>query len=312
MKRSWVQVPLWRRGLALVANAFRLVLLNGLRSWWRDLRMVVVAIGSLSLMLILCGLLALAGLAVLRATTLEAGQVASLRVYLAPDANDAQVQALQDRLAADPRVASVRLISSEAALAEAKTRPGLGTLAGLSSSNPFPASLEVGLRHVSDLGAVASEAGADPAADPDFPTSYDPGAFARLRQWALIGGAVAGGFGLLFAFTAYTVAANAMRSVALARREEVTLMSLLAARRWMLKGPFVVEGFTSGAFAGLLAAAAVGGGWLLAQRFATATFAEVLPGVGLTLIEDLAAGIILAGIAVGSLTAWTGLRRLRA
>ena len=91
-----------------------------------------------------------------------------------------------------------------------------------------------------------------------------------------------------------------------------TVGSLLAARRWMLKGPFVVEGFTSGAFAGLLAAAAVGGGWLLAQRFATATFAEVLPGVGLTLIEDLAAGIILAGIAVGSLTAWSGLRRLQA
>src|SRR5207302_5001966 len=159
--------------------------------------MVVVAIGSLSLMLILCGLLALAGLAVLRATTLEAGQVASLRVYLAPDANDAQVQALQDRLAADPRVASVRLISSEAALAEAKSRPGLGTLAGLASSNPFPASLDVRLKHVTDVAAIASEAGGDPAADPAFPTSYDSGTYARLRQWALIAAVVGGGFALL-------------------------------------------------------------------------------------------------------------------
>ena len=89
-------------------------------------------------------------------------------------------------------------------------------------------------------------------------------------------------------------------------------MSLLAARGWMLRGPFVVEGFTTGAFAGLLAAAVVAGAWLLAQRFATATYSEVLPGVGAVIIQELAAGIILAGIAVGSLTAWNGLRRLQA
>jgi cell division transport system permease protein len=309
---SWVAVPRWRRALALVANAYRLVLLNGLRSWWRDLRMVVVAIGSLSMMLVLCGLLALGGLGVLRATLSQAGQVAALRVYLAPDATDSQVQALQDRLAADPRVASVKLLTPEAALAEAKSRPGLGTLAGLSSSNPFPSSLDVQLKHVTDVAAVANEASGDPAADPAFPTSYDSGTYARLRQWALIVAAVGGGFALLFAFTAYSVAANAMRSVALARREEVSLMRLLAARGWMLRGPFVVEGFATGAFAGLFAAGVVGGAWLLAQRFAGATYVEVLPGIGAAIIQDLAAGIILAGIAVGSLTAWNGLRRLPA
>jgi cell division protein FtsX len=312
MKRSWAEVPTWRRALALVTNAFRLVLLNGLRSWWRDLRMVMVAIGSLSLMLVLCGLLALAGLALARATALEAGQVAALRVYLAPDATDTEIQALKDRLAADPRVASVKLLTAEAAMAEARSRPGLGSLAGLASSNPFPSSLDVRLKHVTDVGAVAAEASGDPAADPAFPTSYDPGTYARLRQWALIAAAAGGGFALLFAFTAYVVAANAMRSVALARREEFSLMSLLAARGWMLRGPFVVEGLTTGAFAGVFAAAVVGGAWLLAQRFANATFAEVLPGVGAVAVQDLAAGLILAGIAVGSLTAWNGLRRLQA
>ena len=197
-------------------------------------------------------------------------------------------------------------------MAEARSRPGLGSLAELASSNPFPASLDVRLNHVTDVGAVAAEAGGDPAADPAFPTSYDPGTYARLRQWALIAAAVGGGFALLFAFTAYVVAANAMRSVALARREEVSLMSLLAARGWMLRGPFVVEGLTTGAFAGAFAAAVVGGAWLLAQRYANATFAEVLPGVGAVAVQDLAAGLILAGIAIGSLTAWNGLRRLQA
>ena len=41
-----------------------------------------------------------------------------------------------------------------------------------------------------------------------------------------------------------------------------------------------------------------------------AAVAEVLPGVGRLAIQDLAAGIIVAGLALGSLTAWNSLRRL--
>ena len=293
--RSWVRVPLWRRATALLGNSFRMVVLYGLRSWWRDLRMVSVAIGSLALVLLLAGFLALAGLGVAHAVAAEAAQVSALRIYLAPDATDDQVAALSSRLKADPRVASVHVVSSDEALAQAQGRPGLGPLAQLSATNPFPASIDVRVKRVTDVGPVASDFASDPAADPAYPTSYDPNTYSRLRQWTLIAGAIVGGLALLFAFVAYTVAANAMRAVALARRDEVGLMRLLAARGWMLRGPFLVEGLTTGAFAGLAAAAAVGGAWLLAERFAAATYAEVLPGVGRLAIQDLAAGIIVAG-----------------
>jgi cell division transport system permease protein len=272
--------------------------------------MVSVAVGSLALVLLLGGSLALAGLGVANAVAAEASQVSSLRVYLAPTATDDQVAALSARLRADPRVASVHVVSTDEALAQAKGRPGLGPLAQLSSSNPFPASIDLKLRRVTDVGAVASDFTGDPAVDPAYPTSYDPNTYSRLRQWALVAAAVVGGLVLLFAFVSYTVAANAMRAVALARREEVGLMRLLAARGWMLRGPFLVEGVTTGAFAGVAAAAIVAAAWLLADRFAFATYAEVLPGVGQAAIQDLAAGIILAGVALGSLTAWNSLRRL--
>jgi len=272
--------------------------------------MVSVAIGSLTLVLLLTGFLALAGLGVARALAVEAGQVSALRVYVAADATDDQVTTLSSRLRADPRVASVHVVTADEALAQAQRRPGLGPLAQVSASNPFPASVDVKVRRVTDIGAVATDYASDPAADPAYPTSYDPGTYSRLRQWTLIAGAIVGGLLLLFAFVAYTVAANAMRSVALARRDEVGLMRLLAARGWMLRGPFLVEGVTTGAFAGLAAAAVVGGAWLLADRFAAATYAEVLPGVGRAAIQDLAAGIIVAGLALGGVTAWNGLRRL--
>jgi cell division protein FtsX len=272
--------------------------------------MVSVAVGSLALVLLLGGFLALAGIGVARAVAAEAGQVSTLRIYIAPDATDDQVTALSGRLTADSRVASIHVLSADDALAQAQGRPGLGSLAQLSSSNPFPASIDVKLKRVTDVRGVAADYTGDAAVDPAYPTSYDPDTYARLRQWTLIAGAVIGGLGLLFAFVAYTVAANAMRAVALARRDEVGLMRLLAARGWMLRGPFLVEGLTTGAFAGLAAAAIVGGAWLLADRFAAATYAEVLPGVGRMVIQDLAAGIIVAGLALGSLTAWNSLRRL--
>jgi cell division transport system permease protein len=287
-----------------------MVVLYGFRSWWRDLRMGSVAIGSLALVLLLGGSLALAGLGVAHAIAAEAGQVSTLRLYIAPTATDDQVAALSDRLKADPRIASVHVVSTDEALAQAQGRPGLGPLAQLSSSNPFPASIDVKSRRVTDVGVLASDFSGDPAVDPAYPTSYDPNTYSRLRQWALIVSAVVGGLVLLFAFVSYTVAANAMRAVALARRDEVGLMRLLAARGWMLRGPFLVEGITTGAFAGVAAAALVGGAWLLADRFAYATYAEVLPGVGRAAIQDLAAGIILAGLALGGLTAWNSLRRL--
>ena len=91
--RSWVRVPFWRRVTALFGNSFRMVVLYGLRSWWRDLRMVSVAIGSLALVLLLSGFLALAGLGVAHAVAAEAAQVSALRIYLAPDATDDQVAA---------------------------------------------------------------------------------------------------------------------------------------------------------------------------------------------------------------------------
>jgi cell division protein FtsX len=102
-----------------------------------------------------------------------------------------------------------------------------------------------------------------------------------------------------------------MRGVAAARKEEVTITRLLGARGWMLRGPFVVEGLMTGAVAGALAGALAGAAWLLANRFAAATYAQVLPGVGLTSMRYVVAGLIVAGMLLGALTATLGFRRSR-
>ncbi len=306
------RLPLWRRSAALTANSYRLVVLSGLRSWARDARQTMPVIGTIALLLVLCGTLALVGLALGRAVGEQAGQASLVRVYLADGATKDQVSALESRLSADSRVASVTYISPEQALAEARQRPGLDSLSSLSSANPFPASLDVRVRLVTQVAAVAGSVKGDAAVDASYPTSYDPDTYARLRHFALIAGGIAVGIVLLFAFVAYVVVANAMRGIAASRRQEVALTRLLGARGWMLRGPFVVEGLTTGAIAGAFAAALVGGAYLLAVRFEDAAFVQVLPGIGLTSVRYVLAAVITAGLVLGAVTALLGFRKARA
>jgi len=306
------QLPLWRRLVALTANTHRLVVLSGLRSWSRDVRLTAPAIGSMALLLLLCGTLAMVGLAIERVGVQQAAEASLVRVYLAPDSTPDAVSALTARLIADPRVSSVTSVSSEQALAEASARPGLDNLASLSTTNPFPASLDVRVSMVTQVGAVAASVKDDPAVDPSYPTSYDPNTYSRLRHVALVVGGVGAGLVLLFGLVAYGVIANAMRGIATARRQEVAVIRLLGARGWMLRGPFVVEGLMIGALAGALAAAAVAGAWLLATRFESATYSQLLPGVDATAVQYILAAVMAAGLVLGATTAMLGFRKVPA
>jgi cell division transport system ATP-binding protein len=306
------RLPIWRRSIAYAANAYRLVVLSGLRSWSRDVRATAPAIGTIALLLVLCGTLAMVGVAVKGAIADQASQASIVRVYLASDASSDDIAALKTMLVADPRVASVTSVSPEQALAEASRRPGLDNLASLSDTNPFPASLDVRVKLVTQVAAVAASVKGNPAVDSSYPTSYDPDTYSRLRHFALIAGGIAGGILLLFAIVAYAVVANSMRGIAASRRQEVAVTRLLGARGWMMRGPFVVEGLMTGAIAGALAAALVGAAYLLAVRFEDAIYVQVLPGVNLTSVQYVLAAVITAGLLLGAGTALFGFRRARA
>lgn len=304
--------PRWKAYAALVANSWRMVVLGGLRSWRRDLRFNAPAMQTMALLLVLSGLLALVGIALGRAAATAEVQASTVRVYLAESATDDQVAALRAKFLLDPRVASVREVSSAEAMQEAGARPGLGGLASLSDTNPFPASLDVRVKLVTEVSAVAQIAGDDPAVDASYPTSYDPDVYHRLRTIAIAVGVAGGVLLLLFAFIAYAVTANSMRSVVSARREEVTTLRLLGARQWMLRDPFVIEGLMTGALAGVVAGGLVGIAYLLSVQFADATFVQILPGVGLATARYVVAAVVVAGMVLGVLTAILSFRRVRA
>ena len=160
---------------------------------------------------------------------------------------------LWDRLSKDPRVASVTYVTKAEALARAQQIPGLPQLAAATDSNPFPASLDVRVKNIDDVAAIDTLVRTDIAVDPVYPTSYDRGAYQRI-QAVLFGAAVAGfAFLSLLGFVAVTVTMNSIRAAIHSRRDEVTIMQLVGAPRWMVRGPFVVEGAITGALSGAVA-----------------------------------------------------------
>jgi len=299
-----------RRLIRIVAaNLARYLFGSAARNWARNLGGTTPALGSMTLLLLMTGLVGIAGFALYNLEQYEAGQASLLHVYLRDDAAYQDVDSLWDRLANDPRVANVTFTTKSEALARAQQIPGLPELAGATGSNPFPASLNVQVKSIDAMGAIDAMVRYDLAVDPVNPTSYDPGAYQRIQQ-VIFGSAVAGLIFLgLLGFVAVTVTANSIKSAIHSRRDEITIMQLVGAPRWMVRGPFVVEGAITGALAGVVAGLVTFGLTAGAISAGSSGFMQFAPGVTVTVVAIAAAGVLLAGVLLGSGSSLISLRR---
>lgn len=299
-----------RQTMRVVAtNIVRHLFYSAARNWIRNLGSIAPALGSMALLLLMSGMAGLSGFALYNLEQVEAGQASLLHVYIRDNASTTDVNALWDRLAQDRRVASVDYITRAEALVRAQRIPGLPQLADASESNPFPASLDVQVKNINDVAAIDTLARKDIAVDPVYPTSYDQGAYQRI-QAVVFGVAVAGfTFLALLAFVAVTVTINSVRAAIHSRRDEVTIMQLVGAPRWMVRGPFVVEGAITGALAGLVAGLVTFGVTVAGISAGSGTFTQFAPGVTVT-IAAIAATIVFAiGVGLGSGSSVVSLRR---
>ncbi len=301
--------PRGPRLLNVVRNVFRHLFLGAARGWMRNAGATAPALGSMTLLLLLSGLVGLSAFAIQRVAATQATDAAVLHVYLRDDAREADVTALRGRLSGDGRVAGVSYTSKAVALQRAQHRPGMTDLAGAADENPFPASLDVRLRSVQDVGALAGTVGTSPAVDPVLPTSYSPGANDRIQRALLIVGIAGGAFLLLLAFVAVAVTANSIRSAIMVRQHEVSIMQLVGARRWMVRGPFLVEGAMTGGIAGLTAGLVTLVAGVAVVTAGQSTFAQVAPGLGVQACLLAAAIVFLAGLLLGSAASFVSIHR---
>jgi cell division transport system permease protein len=300
-----------RRGVVRVvaANLVRSLFGDAARSWFRNVGSTAPALGSMTLLLLMTGLVGLTALALHNLEQQQAMQASLLHVYLRDDAPMSQVYDLWSKLEDDPRVAGVVFVSKDDALAKAQHIPGLPDLANASESNPFPASLDVQVKRIGDVAAIDALVRYDPIVDPVVPTSYDKGAYQRV-QAVLFGLAIAGfAFVGLLGFVAVTVTMNSIKAAIHARRDEIGIMQLVGAPRWMVRGPFVVEGAITGALAGIFAGGITFGLAMAGIAGASSSFTQFAPGVDTTVAVLAALAVIGAGVVLGSGSSVLSLRR---
>ena len=293
----------------IARNASRYLFGSAVRNWLRNFGSTAPALGSMTLLLLLVALGGMAGLVARNAYTAEAKDASVLHIYLSDNATTDEVIALESRLRSQSDVRSVVYVSKEQALARAQHRPGLPDLANAAEENPFPASLDVQVASIDRVSAVDSTMRSQPGVDSSLPTSYDPGAYRRFQQ-VLFGAAVVGiAFLVLLTFIAVTVTANSIRAAVLARADEIGIMQLVGAPRWMVRGPFVIEGALTGVAAGFVAGVLAVVVSIVAIRAGATTFAQLAPGLTIQLALATALILVVVGPLLGSVSSLASLRR---
>src|ERR1700694_493804 len=97
-----------RRIIRVVStNVFRYLFRGAARNWLRNIGGTAPALSSMTLLLLLSGLVGLVGFALHNLEQVQAGQASMLHVYLRDAAPSADVDTLQARLGKEPRIARV-------------------------------------------------------------------------------------------------------------------------------------------------------------------------------------------------------------
>jgi cell division transport system permease protein len=285
------------------------VLFSLSRAWqgfWRNALMSLAATATMVLMLLL-----LAGFWIIQTGLLSVLQFTEQKVevvgYLQPNAQDDQIQALEQQLDQLPEVASVAYVSRDAALERFRASmaaQGREDLTQYLDSNPLYASLEVKLVNPSDVRVVGDVLRADPSVRNVINIEDLVANVVTVTNILRTAGTV---LLVVVGIIVLFIIVNTIRLAVVARAEEIEIMRLVGASDAFIRWPFVFEGAFVGLLGALLALgilAAVAdpiGGFLV-------DFFRVLPLQFGSLTRDLVALVLGAGVGLGVLGSWLSVR----
>ena len=188
----------------------------------------------------------------------------NISIYLNDSVTNQQRDGLMGTLRSLSEVKSVAYVSKDQALAmyKAANANNKDLLTAINETgNPLPASVEVtpvDPAKIDQIQNVLSRPSTTELEDPQAGTSYSGDrrtaidkiahATSILKQVGVI--AV-----ILFAMVSMLIIFNTIQMAIFNRRDEITIMRLLGATTWYIRGPFVVESIIYGILAGLISVA---------------------------------------------------------
>lgn len=185
----------------------------------------------------------------------------NISVYLADSVTPTQVNNLEVQLKKLPNVKKVSYISKDQALAEyeAENVGNTQLLQAVSETgNPLPSSIQIDPLNPNEIQTIKNfldEPQNIKLQDPQAGTSYSGDRKAAIDKIAHATSVIKeAGFlaVIIFALISVLIIFNTIRMAIFNRRDEISIMRLLGASTWYIRGPFVVESILYGVISGII------------------------------------------------------------
>ena len=285
-------------------STFFFLIRRGIRNLGKHWAMTFVCILSLSVCMTLNTFATLAEVNV-DSMVNYLGQQNEMVVYVDPEADDATIQSVGERITATPGVSRVQYMSKEDVLNQ--YRGYMADYAVLldefENDNPFKANYRVSLADLSQMQAMSQNFQSIPGVYSVTAPIEMTQTFVEVQAVTKVGQIV---ILVLMAVSIITVGSTIRLSV-FARRREIEIMKYVGATNHLVTLPFFVEGLTMGLISGIQTAAVslgcysyvvnaaggLGGIWQMLMGRALVPVANVLPTI---VVTSLLSGAIVGGV----------------
>ena len=239
-----------------------------------------------------------------------------ISVYFNLDAKESDILSLKSRVEGLKEVANVEYVSKDKALEVFKSRHAgdeviLKSIKEL-DVNPLEASLNILAKDSAEYDAIASFLNQDQSKSIVSKINYTENKVVinRLNNIIKVLRETGIAASLILAIVAFLVAFNTVRLAIYSAREEITVMKLVGASNWFVRGPFIVEGVLHG---------------IIASVF---SFMIIIPGIGflgpklfnfipeINLVNYIGNNFwpllffqTLGGVALGVFSSWVAVRK---
>jgi len=239
-----------------MSNLLRIIRYGWL-GFWRNVWVSVATVGIMVLALsVVSGLLVVGNIADTFVKELQ-GKV-DVSVYFSEAADESKILQLQSSLEARPDVRDVEYISRDDALALFKERHKdsellLASLAEL-NSNPFQGSLNIKAQKASQFEAIVSfiEGSGSAAIIDKINFKENEKVIQKLQSITSSIENIGLFFTIALSLVAVLITFNTIRLVIYTYRDEISVMKLVGASDWFIRGPFIFTGFIYGALSALV------------------------------------------------------------
>ena len=247
------------------AITFLRVLKSGVVNFGRNawLAIAAMAVMTVTLTIVLFSLLTSA---TLNNTIAEINSKIDISVYLNDSITTQQLAQFMDGLRKLPDVKSVSYVSKDQALAIYEAEYSSDTTlseAVSQTGNPLPASIKVDPIDPSKIQSIQNfvdESQNVPLEDPQIHSSYggdQKTAIDKIAHATNILKRVGVVAVVLFTVISMLIIFNTIQMAIFNRRDELTIMRLLGASTWFIRGPFVVESIIYGVISALISIAGI-------------------------------------------------------